>query len=176
AGAFGAADRGHGRGQQIGHGGDVGGGSRHGSTVPPSTVRAVAPPGRVVRLSRPGGGRCGRWKSPVRLRGLALMTLRHVCRAGAVGLALTGLLATAAPASAAAVPLGTGSAGWVDLAVDEESVAVESVAPCQTGGVPSGESGGVAVPGVVQYGEAASSCTIDPATGYASVAVTGEKF
>lgn len=104
------------------------------------------------------------------------MTLRHVCRAGAVGLALTALLATAAPASAAAVPLGTGTAGSVDLVVDEEAVAVEPVAPCQTGGVPSGDSGGVGVSGVVQYGESTSSCTIDPVTGFATVQVDGERF
>lgn len=100
----------------------------------------------------------------------------HVCRAGAVGLALAGLLASAVPAAAAAVPLGTGTVGSVDLLVDEEAVSVEPVAPCQTGGVPAGDSGGVGVSGVVQFGASTSSCTIDPATGLASVTVDGEKF
>jgi len=104
------------------------------------------------------------------------MTLRHVCRAGAVGLVLTGLFAAAAPASAAAVAMGTGTAGSVDMVLDEEPVTVEAVAPCQTGGVPSGDSGGVAVSGVVQYGESTSTCTLDPASGVASVEVSGEKF
>lgn len=104
------------------------------------------------------------------------MTLRHVCRAGAIGLGLAGLLAMGTPASASEPAFGAGSAGSVNMVQDDEPVTIEPVAPCETGGAPSGDSGGVGVSGVVSYGASGSSCTTDPATGEATVEVTGKRF
>jgi hypothetical protein len=72
--------------------------------------------------------------------------------------------------------LAKGAAGSVNATVDGEAVTVGAVAPCDTAGPPQGSSGEVAVTGVVTFGSATSTCTVDAAGELASVEVKGGRL
>jgi len=66
-----------------------------------------------------------------------------------------------------------GAAGSVDATVGGKPVTVDAVAPCDTAGPAQGSSGEVSVTGVVAFGSATSTCTVDAAGELASVEVRG---
>ncbi|HEV2781963.1 MAG TPA: hypothetical protein VGX25_21450, partial [Actinophytocola sp.] len=105
------------------------------------------------------------------------MRRRYRRPAGALGLAVLGLIALAPAPAQADTPVGHGSVGsaYAFSEIPPFDVDIGPLASCTVGGPPSASISGAQARNFVAYGSGRSDCTKDPA-GQAKVEVSGRRF